>query len=246
MGFLGASVIKWRESAPAPPAAESAIPSVIPRETPNIPIHSDRSQSALISLPEPPAPDISRPIAVSVCGAVNRADVYRFEKDRRVQHAIDAAGGLMAEADIEDINIAAKLMDNTTLYIPFKVFTRQEGHRLVARRSATAAEMNPGRYTRSGWAQKAPESAAPIPNPLHKVVPAPSPQMLAAPSKGLINLNQASLQELQELPGIGPKTAEKIIAYRQERPFERIEDLMEVHGIGDKKMEAVRNLVTVE
>ena len=53
-----------------------------------------------------------------------------------------AAGGPLAEADLDDINIAARLIDNTTLYIPFKVFSQQDGRALVARRTPTAAEMN--------------------------------------------------------------------------------------------------------
>jgi len=104
--------------------------------------------------------------------------------------------------------------------------------------------MNPGRYTRSGWtgvvAEPVVQTYAPV--PAEEIPSAAEP---ASAPGGLIDLNRASLQELQELPGIGPKTAEKIVAYRETTPFQRIDDLMEVHGIGEKKMEAVRNLVTV-
>jgi len=197
-------------------------------------------------LAETSFPDAPAALMVSVCGAVTAPAVYRFKEHQRVQDAIDAAGGLTADADIDDINIAARLMDNSTLYIPFRMYTQQDERALVARRTATAAEMNPGRYTRSGWKGNAPAVSA-RPGPAQDTTPVPASPLVAAPSSpGRINLNSASLEELQELPGIGPKTAEKIIAYRQERPFERIEDLMEVHGIGDKKMEAVRDLVTVK
>ena len=62
---------------------------------------------------------------------------------------------------------------------------------------------------------------------------------------GLINLNRASQAELESLPGIGPKLAGEIIRYRQQRSFVRITDLMEVSGIGPKRYEAVRDLITV-
>lgn len=69
-----------------------------------------------------------------------------------------------------------------------------------------------------------------------------------APSKGTsgrVNLNTATLQQLDALPGVGPSIAARIIEYRQkEGPFRTVEQLLEVPGIGPKKMEALRDLVT--
>ena len=62
-----------------------------------------------------------------------------------------------------------------------------------------------------------------------------------------ININTASQAELETLPGIGPVTAEKIIAYRESNGyFKIIEEIMDVPGIGTKKFEDIKDLITVE
>lgn len=64
-------------------------------------------------------------------------------------------------------------------------------------------------------------------------------------SQSYIDLNLATKEELMTLPGVGEKTADKIIAYREAQPFEKVDDLLKVSGFGKKKMEALKGLIAV-
>lgn len=63
---------------------------------------------------------------------------------------------------------------------------------------------------------------------------------------GKVNINTASVTELDTLPGVGPSTAQKIVDDRTANgPFKRVEDLMRVSGIGEKKFESLKDYVSV-
>lgn len=76
--------------------------------------------------------------------------------------------------------------------------------------------------------------------------------VLAQPQKkadraGLLNLNTATVEELQKLPGIGPTTAKAIVRFREKSgPFRCVEDLLAIRGITKKKLEKIRPRVTVK
>ena len=60
-----------------------------------------------------------------------------------------------------------------------------------------------------------------------------------------LDLNRASLEELQTLPGIGETLAERIVAYRENKPFKVVRDLKKVPGIGEKKFNEICDRVEV-
>lgn len=74
----------------------------------------------------------------------------------------------------------------------------------------------------------------------------------AAPSSAeggteTVNINTASPEELQAIPGVGPSKAEAIAAYREENgPFQGIEDITNVSGIGEKTFEKIKSSISVK
>jgi len=93
-----------------------------------------------------------------------------------------------------------------------------------------------------GLALAAPAMAAP-----QAEQQSPQPAAAAAAAKPALNLNAATVDQLVTLPGIGPKTAERIVEYRTKSGgFKRIEDLMNVKGIGEKSFLKLKPLVMVK
>lgn len=73
-----------------------------------------------------------------------------------------------------------------------------------------------------------------------------SPTRFQSSIVGTLNLNTADAESLQELPGIGPALASRIVAYRWEHgPFQTVEDLLRVPGIGPKRWERIRHAIRV-
>jgi competence protein ComEA len=68
----------------------------------------------------------------------------------------------------------------------------------------------------------------------------------SAAEKQRVDINTAGVEELQSLSGIGPALARRIVEHRREHgPFERVEDLLEVKGIGEKTLARFRDKITV-
>jgi competence protein ComEA len=156
-----------------------------------------------------PAPT-EAPIAVHVIGAVPRPGLYEFSEGARVQDAIDAAGGLLATANANGLNLAALLEDGQQLDVPY-------GDGQVPESGNNSFDLPSG-------TSDSPDNS----------------------DSELININTASLEELDSLPGIGPTTAQKIIDYREENgPFAVIEDIENVSGIGPSTFENIKDLITV-
>jgi comEA protein len=86
-------------------------------------------------------------------------------------------------------------------------------------------------------------------SPLPAAAQSPSTARASAkgsPSTGVVNINTASANDLEGLPGIGAKTAARIVEYRQKNgPFKKIEELMNVQGIGEKNFLKLKPQISV-
>ncbi|HRE03601.1 MAG TPA: helix-hairpin-helix domain-containing protein [Ilumatobacteraceae bacterium] len=149
-------------------------------------------------------------IVVHVAGAVAQPGIYTLAAGSRVVDAVAVAGGVVADADLDAVNLAGPIGDGTRVYIP-----RIGGEVPVV-------------VTPSGGGGAGTGAA---------VSPSPTP---SAP----IDINAASVAELDALPGVGPSTAAAIVEYRSSvGPFASVEDLLHVRGIGAAKLDAIRDLV---
>lgn len=170
------------------------------------------------------------PVMVSVQGAVFRPGLYTFHAHDRVQDAIARAGGLADSANTESLNLAAMLVDATTLTIPVKKVNDPNNRRLL-RQETTSPISNPAAYSLTGRV-----------NSLNASI---SPSSSASPD-GRININTATQSQLESLPGIGPAYASAIISYRQQQPFRSVEELMQIRGIGVKRFASIKGLIAVD
>jgi competence protein ComEA len=67
------------------------------------------------------------------------------------------------------------------------------------------------------------------------------------PPASKIDLNRATLEQLETIPGVGPALAQRILDFREEHgPFRRVEDLLKVKGIGEKSFQKMQSYVVVE
>ena len=150
-------------------------------------------------------------ITVHVAGAVNNPGVYRLRYGSRINDAVVAAGGATTTANLDVINLATVLNEGEQIYVPKR---GEKPHTITGRPQvgggATGGASNGGAGGVNGGALST------------------------------ININLASVVELEQLPGVGPATAKAIVAYREKNgAFQRVEDLLKVRGIGPAKLSEI-------
>ncbi len=237
----GGIVLYARSGSGVPEPAEMASPRQEASEAGSaVPLPSQEVSRESASAAEAPTPAHAMPasLRVAVRGAVYSPGLYTFDAatDPRVEDLLRKAGGLEDYADVSDINVAARLIDGTTLTVPGEKPQELSGPARI-RREPTPSVPNPSQYTVSGWR---PESL-----PVSGSAGTGPSEPRATSDDGLINVNTATQAELETLPGIGPVYAARIIEYRKHSPFQTVDELINISGIGDKRLASIRPLVTV-
>lgn len=178
-----------------------------------------------VTLAEAPTP---APVRVYVLGAVKTPGVYPLLRGSIVEDALKAAGGALPNADLRGLNLAQVLQDGDRVEVPEFPPTPTPPPPTVT--------VGPGT-----------PSPTPLPTTAATETPVPSRSGPSLPVAGAkININTATLAELDTLPRIGPAIAQRIIDYRTANgPFRRIEDIQNVRGIGPATFEQIKDLITV-
>ncbi len=172
-------------------------------------------------------------IIVHVAGAVKKPGVFTLPMDARIQDALQKAGGALPSGDPNQLNLAAWVEDGSRIEVPLKAkqITREE---IADAPLITTAKPPVEMFSQKPEPTKSPTKTAVAPR---ETKPTPTRK---------INLNKATIEELTLLPGVGPATAEKIIEQRKTNgAFSSVDDLDEIKGIGEKKLEKIRPYATV-
>ena len=155
-------------------------------------------------------------ITVYVSGEVVKPGVYVLMATSRVIDALQAAGGATNQADLVVVNLAAPLMDAAQVFIP--------------RMGSTPRVTLPR-----------PHAGVNLP-----IAGSSGGAGGATSATGIVDINSATISDLDALPGVGPSTAQAIIDYRTANgPYVSVDDLLNVRGIGPSKLAAMRARVRV-
>ena len=159
-------------------------------------------------------------IKVYVCGHIKTPGVYDIENGARLVDLVRLAGGATEDACLEAINLAQILADSQKFYLPSLDEIKNGVPAFVNEWEDITGNSNDSLSTDMAN----PESF----------------------QNKVININFASLSELVQLPGIGNVIAQNIIDYRNKYGlFKSKEELINVKGIGEKKFEKIRDLISV-
>ncbi|MBR0426820.1 MAG: helix-hairpin-helix domain-containing protein [Clostridia bacterium] len=173
-------------------------------------------------------------MAVHVTGEVKNPGVVKVKQGSRIEDIIKAAGGLTENADITDVNLAYVVEDGMKIRIP----------------SNDDEEFNKDRNGEAGNGEESRQEE----NTKNEYITQDSGKVVIVNDysnseslSSVININTANENELEELPGIGPSLASRIVEHRnQNGKFKVIEDIKNVTGIGDSKFEKIKNLIKVK
>ncbi len=153
---------------------------------------------------------------VDIKGAIKVPQVVPVTPGMRVHDVVEMAGGVTGEADQSQVNLAQLVTDQMVIYVP------KVGEEVSPSTEALVAD---SKVTESAVSESSGDGTS---------------------GGDLVNINTADTTMLQTLSGIGEKRADDIINYRETNGlFETVDDLDQVSGIGEKTMEKLRPLITV-
>ncbi len=171
-------------------------------------------------------------LMVDVKGEIEKPGVYELAEGKRVIDAIKLAGGLKKQADTSLINLSKKISDGMVIIIYSKTqvanLEKQQEIEEKAKALCTEKIVNDACTTSDEKANDTKEESN-----------------TQTTTNTKISLNNATLEQLETLPGIGESKARNIIDYRNQKKFTKIEELLEVDGIGESIFAKIKENLTL-
>lgn len=172
--------------------------------------------------------EIVNKIKVDIKGSVQSPGVYELDEDSRVIDLINMAGGLLKDSNTELINLSMKLKDEMTIII----YSNKE--------IDNYKKNNNKKEIVYIEVEKCPDKINDA--CINKTTESKNSDKL----DNKISINNASIQELVKIPGVGEAKAKDIVSYREKNGlFKAIEDIKQVSGIGDSLFEKIKDNITI-
>ncbi len=167
--------------------------------------------------------EVIKTVMVDIKGAVKNPGVYEVEEGRVINDVIKLAGGLTKDSDTSVTNLSKRVSNEMVIIIYTKKEVKNSNIpetviKVVEKECVCPSIKNDGCLNTD------------------------NDEMIG--EEKLININKASLEELMSLSGVGETKAQAIIKYREETPFTKIEDLLNVDGFGSKLYEEIKIHIT--
>ena len=172
-------------------------------------------------------------VFVDIKGAIANPGVYELEQNKKVIDVVNLAGGFLENANTQTINLAKKVTNEMVIIIYTNeeiklAMTEEKTAKVIDNTCVCPVLKNDACINKNETKKDATTSN--------------EPETITEP----ININTATVSDFDKLPGIGASKAESIVQYREKNgPFEKIEDLKEISGIGDALFEKIKDYITI-
>lgn len=188
----------------------------------------NRQASTLKQVKDEKPQEVEMPeIKVYVIGCVKNRGIVTLKKGQLIDDAIKAAGGATEDADLDNINLVYRLRDNVTIRI--KPQQKPMNAPLEVQSPAAPPKAGTGVEITTG-------SGGVVLN-----------DEADDEDNKKININTASENELDALPGVGKETAKSIVAYRKKNgPFSNIQELMKLPGLKGSRFEKIKDMIETD
>ena len=182
-------------------------------------------------------------VKVDVKGRVKKEGVYELDSNSRVKDAINKAGGLKENANTDYINLSKKLTDEMIIIIysedEVSKFKEEEKEIIYIEYKCECPDnINDSCITENDVVNTngVEENKEELNDDIKESI-------VEKEEDKLISINKATKEELMTLPGIGESKAKNIIEYREKSKFEKLEDIMNVSGIGESAYSKIKDFI---